>query len=61
MILLTQIYDRSLSWLGTSTSVKSGGVKLVYGPKPAILAKQCLSTRLCQMFGFNKLSAAMSV
>ena len=25
----TQIYDRSLSWLGTGTSIKSGGVKLV--------------------------------
>jgi hypothetical protein len=25
----TQIYGRSLSWLGTGTSVKSGGVKLV--------------------------------
>jgi len=26
--LNTQIQDRSLSWLGTSTSIKSGGVKL---------------------------------
>jgi hypothetical protein len=25
----TQIHDRSLSWLGTGTSIKSGGVKLV--------------------------------
>jgi hypothetical protein len=25
----TQIHDSSLSWLGTGTSVKSGGVKLV--------------------------------
>jgi len=25
----TQIYDRSLSWLDTGTSIKSGGVKLV--------------------------------
>jgi hypothetical protein len=28
-ITLTHLYDRSLSWLGTSTSRKSGGVKLV--------------------------------
>jgi len=26
---VTQIHDRSLSWLGTGTSIKSGGVKLV--------------------------------
>ena len=25
----TQIHDRSLSWLGTGTPIKSGGVKLV--------------------------------
>ena len=25
----TQIHDYSLSWLGTDTSIKSGGVKLV--------------------------------
>jgi hypothetical protein len=25
----TYMYDRSLFWLGTSTSMKSGGVKLV--------------------------------
>jgi hypothetical protein len=25
----TQIHDLSLSWLGTDTSIKSGGVKLV--------------------------------
>jgi len=28
----TQIQDRSLSWLGTDTSIKSGVVKQVYGP-----------------------------
>ena len=26
---ITQIYDLSLSWLGTGTSIKSGGIKLV--------------------------------
>ena len=25
----TQIHDRSLTWLGTGTSIKSGGVKIV--------------------------------
>ena len=25
----TQIHDRSFSWLGTVTSIKSGGTKLV--------------------------------
>jgi len=28
------MYQYSLSWLGTNTLLKSGGVKLVYGPKP---------------------------
>jgi hypothetical protein len=28
-ISLAQIYDRSLPWLGTDTSIKSGGVKLI--------------------------------
>ena len=28
-ILLTQIHDRSLSWLGTGTSIKSGEIKLI--------------------------------
>ena len=27
-IPLTHIHDRSLSWLGTGTSIKSGGVKI---------------------------------
>ena len=26
----TQIHDRSLFWIGTGTSIKSGGVKLVF-------------------------------
>jgi hypothetical protein len=25
----TQIHDRSLSWLGTDTSINSGGVKII--------------------------------
>ena len=29
----TQIHDHSLSRLGTDTSIKSGSVKLVNGPK----------------------------
>ena len=34
----TPIRDRSLSWLGIGTSVKSGGVKLYfYGPRPLLL------------------------
>jgi hypothetical protein len=28
----TQIHDRSLFWLGTGTSIESGGVKLVLWP-----------------------------
>jgi len=27
----TQMHDRSISWLGTGTSIKTGGVKLVCG------------------------------
>jgi hypothetical protein len=30
----TQIHDTTLSWLVIGTSIKSGGVKIVYGPKP---------------------------
>jgi hypothetical protein len=32
----TQIHDHSLFCLGTGTSIKSGGVKLVNGPKPPL-------------------------
>jgi hypothetical protein len=32
-IPLTQLHDRPLSWLCTCTSIRSGGVKLVYLPK----------------------------
>lgn len=31
-----RIHDRSLTWLGTDTSVKYGGVKLLYGPIPPL-------------------------
>jgi hypothetical protein len=30
----TYIHDTTLSWLVIGTSIKSGGVKIVYGPKP---------------------------
>ena len=33
----TQIYDWPHSSLGTDTSKKSGGAKLVYGPKTVLL------------------------
>ena len=32
----TQIHERSLSWFGTSTSIKSGGVKLLLGGQTSI-------------------------
>jgi hypothetical protein len=35
----TQILDRSLSWLGTGTSIKSGEVELVLCAKPHLLVK----------------------
>ena len=37
-ILLTHIHDRSLSWIGTGTSIKSGGVKLVLWTQTSILS-----------------------
>ena len=39
-----QIHDRSLSWLGTETSIKRGGVKLVLWPKTSPLIEVM---RLC--------------
>ena len=33
----TQIRDRSLCFLGTGTSMKSGGTKKFYGPKPSFV------------------------
>jgi hypothetical protein len=40
----TQIHDYSLSWLGTDTSIKSGGVKLVfhYASKMPALTYTCV-------------------
>jgi len=32
----TQIHDSSPSWIGTDTSIKSGGVKLVLGTQTLI-------------------------
>ena len=32
--LCRYLHDRSLSWFSTGTSIKSGGVKLVWWPKP---------------------------
>ena len=40
MTFNTQIHDRSLSWLGTGTSIKSGGGKLVSWPKKTIHYKR---------------------
>jgi hypothetical protein len=37
----TQIRDHAISWLGTGTSLKSGGVKLVSGPKITLSVKWC--------------------
>ena len=37
----TQIHDRSLFWLGTDTSIKSGGVKLVLLVKTFLLMECC--------------------
>ena len=35
----THIHDRSLSWLGTGTSIKSGGVKLVLWAQNSPISK----------------------
>ena len=35
----TQIHDRSHSWLGTDTSIKSGGAKLVLWAQTSLLVK----------------------
>ena len=39
--LFINIHDRSLSWLGTGTSIKRGGVKLYYDPNSPLLVKWC--------------------
>ena len=40
---ITQIYDRSLSWLGTGTSIKSGGIKLVLWTQTSNLSEMMWS------------------
>ena len=35
------MYDHSLSWLATSTPIKSGGVKLVLWGETSLLVKLC--------------------
>jgi len=37
----TQIHDRSLSWLGTGTSIKVAGLNKFDEPKPALFVKWC--------------------
>jgi hypothetical protein len=39
--LFINIHDRSLSWLGTGTSIKRGRVKLYYDPNSPLLVKWC--------------------
>ena len=41
----TYIYDRSFSWLGTGTSIKNGGVKLVLHSQTSPLSEMM---RLCK-------------
>ena len=47
MICLTQIHDRSLSWLGTGTSTKVAGLYQFNGPKPSPLSEMitCILTK----------------
>ena len=42
-----QIHDHSLSWFGTCTSIKSGGVKLDIWSQTSLLSKMM---RLCKCF-----------
>ena len=51
----TQIHDRSLSWLGTGTSVKSGGVKLVLWYKTQKRISNHRRKKPCILFGSKKL------
>ena len=44
----TQIHDRSLSWLGTDTSVKSGGFKLVFRLNSLKKTKLVLDKGICR-------------
>ena len=43
LILLTQIHDKPLSWLGTGTSIISGGVKLVLWAQSSPLSEMMTS------------------
>ena len=45
--LNTQIHDSSLTCLGTGTSIKCGGVKLVYGPNPHPLLSEMVRSFKC--------------
>jgi hypothetical protein len=47
-ILNTQIHDRSLSWLGTGTSIKSGRVKLVLLAYTSTISEMMLSCKCLQ-------------
>ena len=39
----THIHDRSLSWLGTFSSIKVAGISWLYGHKPPILVIKVVS------------------
>jgi len=45
--LFTQIHDGSLSWLATCTSIKSGGVKVVWGAQASPFSEMI---RSCKYF-----------
>ena len=46
----TQVHDRSLSCLGTSISIKSGGLNKFYRVKPPLLVKWCGHARIFHMW-----------
>ena len=49
----TQMHDRLLSWLGTDTSIKSGGVKLVLKAQTLGEMIRLMKKKLPQLIAFQ--------
>jgi hypothetical protein len=50
----TYIHDYIHARLGTSNSIKSTGIKLVYGPKPLLLVKNVLNVLNIYIYTYQK-------
>ena len=55
----TEIQDRSISWLGTGISIKSGGVQLFFWTQTALRSEMIRSCRCFQLV--SKMTTIVSV